>query len=134
MAVDELTDEAFSEAYQSNPSIKGRFEEYQMKHKAHPSQKGQPDYDPNNRKWYEEAKHDPKIVNAVKAFVQAHKESRAPSQTHTAKTQSAYLADLVGFGAAAGLFAIAPPAGLAVLTLMLMSKYYTSQQPKTAHP
>ena len=48
MAIDELTDEAFFEAYQKNPKIRELVDGIQRKYHVHTDQKDQPDYKPNN--------------------------------------------------------------------------------------
>lgn len=70
MAIDELlTDNDFWSAYK-DPELGKLFDPYLIQHKAHPSQKGEPDYNPNNSQWYAEAKKDPRIIDAVTKFVE----------------------------------------------------------------
>lgn len=73
MTIDDLTDEAFWNAFSKDSSIRRMFEPYEIKYKAHKSQKGQPGYDPNNTQWYAEAKKDSAIIEAVKNFVYKQK-------------------------------------------------------------
>ena len=69
MSIDELagslTDNDFWSAYK-DPKLDKLFEPYLIRHKAHPSQKGQSGYNPDNRQWYSEAKEDPKIIEAAR--------------------------------------------------------------------
>ena len=79
MSIDDLTltDGDFWNAYKS-PELNALFEPYLIKHNAHPSQKGQPGYNPNNAEWYSEAKKYPKIINAIKSLKSA--KNAAPEQ------------------------------------------------------
>ena len=48
MAIDDLTDEAFFEAYQKNPQVKNIVDSIQKKYHVHHSQKNEPDYNEDN--------------------------------------------------------------------------------------
>lgn len=87
MAIDELlTDNDFWSAFSTNPDIRNMFKLYEIKYKAHESQKGQPGYNPNNTEWYLEAKNDPKIIDAVRKFVEKQKIAQK-AKTETIKAE-----------------------------------------------
>lgn len=76
MAIDELlTDNDFWSAY-TDPNLGKLFDPYLTKYNAHPSQKGQSGYNPNNMQWYAEAKKDTKIIDAVTKFVEKQKNTQ----------------------------------------------------------
>jgi len=74
MALEQITDNAFYDAYQHNQPVKAAVDKIQKAHHAHKSQEHDPNYNPNAQ-WYEEAKHDKGIVDLVRK----HESSKSKS-------------------------------------------------------
>ncbi|MBI2649776.1 hypothetical protein HYX04_00510 [Candidatus Woesearchaeota archaeon] len=112
MSIDDLTDSDFWNAY-TDPKLGKLFEPYLLQDNAHPSQKGQPGYNSNNRQWYAEAKKDPKIIETIKNL-KAEKVAALKQQSKT--SSSGGLFNLTQRQSVVGLAAIL--AGVALLAGM----------------
>ena len=111
MSIDDLTDSDFWNAYK-DPRLGKLFEPYLIQHKAHPSQKGQPGYDPKNAQWYAEAKKDPKIIETINNLkAEQSKTSSSSGLFNLTQRQSAVglAAVLAGVAFLAGFPYVPPP-------------------------
>lgn len=117
MAGNGLSDDLFYNAYQKDPHIKGLVDNIQKLNKGHSSQKNQSDYDPTT--WYEKAKKDPAVVNAVREYIAKQKEGGGLEAKVTELSKSPVTSFIEGIGKIFSYEKFGPVATAATAGLLL---------------